>query len=397
MTTLGVSVYPDIRPLDEIADYLRLASRYGYTRIFTSMFSVEGTPEEVLAYFRDLDGVAHECGMEVALDVNPLCLERLGASPADLSVFASIDADILRMDGAYEAEDNYRMLCNPEGIKIEYNASALDPADIVNLVDRGVDRDRILACHNFYPQRYTGMRWDTFRTVNERLAPLDIRVGAFIASHAPGTHGVWDATCGLPTVERLRDYPADLQARLMVATGCVTDVLFGNAYASEEELAAVAEAVAPVKPVFSEARVEAIKSSFGVDIRDWASKSSQAKKVRFEPLYDLTEVEREILFDFFPHMDYGDSSEWIWRTRTERIAFANEAIPPRRHAAPDFEPGSVLIVNDNYKHYAGEVQVALLPIVNDGTRNLVGRIDEQEMTMFELIEGGDVVVFLPAR
>ena len=59
MTTLGVSVYPDIRPLDEIAEYLRLASRYGFTRVFTSMFSVEGTNEEVLAYFRDLDAIAH--------------------------------------------------------------------------------------------------------------------------------------------------------------------------------------------------------------------------------------------------------------------------------------------------------------------------------------------------
>ena len=127
MITLGVSVYPDIRPLDEIADYLRRAAGFGYKRIFTSMFSVEGTPEEVLAYFRDLDAVAHEVGMEVALDVNPECLARLGATPQDLSVFAEIGADILRMDGAYGEDDNYDMLCNPHGIKIEYNASALEP------------------------------------------------------------------------------------------------------------------------------------------------------------------------------------------------------------------------------------------------------------------------------
>jgi hypothetical protein len=40
------------------------------------------------------------------------------------------------------------------------------------------------------------------------------------------------------------------------------------------------------------------------------------------------------------------------------------------------------------------VQVVLVPIRNDGTRNLVARINPEEMTMFDVIEDGDVVVFL---
>ena len=397
MITLGVSVYPDIRPLDEIAAYLRRAASFGYKRIFTSMFSVEGTPDEVLAYFRDLDAAAHEVGMEVALDVNPECLARLGATPQDLSVFKGIEADILRMDGAYGEDDNYAMLCNPYGIKIEYNASALEPAAIESLVARGVDKARILACHNFYPQRYTGFRWDRFREVNARLAPLGIRVGAFIASQAPGTHGVWDATCGLPTVERLRDYPADLQARIMAATGHVTDILFGNAYASDEELEAVAQAVTPVHPEPPREEARGVVAQFEEFLATTCKTAAAQKKVRVEPLYDISEVEREILFDFYPHIDFGDSSEWIWRTRIERQVYASETIAPRRHVGERFDRGDVVIVNDNYKHYAGEVQVVLEPIVDDGTRNLVARIDAQEMDVFDLVGDGDAVIFLPVR
>lgn len=397
MITLGVSVYPDIRPLDEIAAYLRRAASFGYKRIFTSMFSVEGTPDEVLAYFRDLDAAAHEVGMEVALDVNPECLARLGATPQDLSVFKGIEADILRMDGAYGEDDNYAMLCNPYGIKIEYNASALEPAAIESLVARGVDKVRILACHNFYPQRYTGFRWDRFREVNARLAPLGIRVGAFIASQAPGTHGVWDATCGLPTVERLRDYPADLQARIMAATGHVTDILFGNAYASDEELEAVARAVTPVHPEPPREEARGVVAQFEEFLATTGKAAAAQKKVRVEPLYDISEVEREILFDFYPHIDFGDSSEWIWRTRIERQVYASETIAPRRHVGERFDRGDVVIVNDNYKHYAGEVQVVLEPIVDDGTRNLVARIDAQEMDVFDLVGDGDAVIFLPVR
>ena len=41
--------------------------------------------------------------------------------------------------------------------------------------------------------------------------------------------------------------------------------------------------------------------------------------------------------------------------------------------------------------------MVLEPIVNDGTRNLVARINPQEMTLFEVIGPRDVVVFLPER
>ena len=35
MGSLGVSVYPDLRPLDEIGDYLRRAARHGAKRVYT--------------------------------------------------------------------------------------------------------------------------------------------------------------------------------------------------------------------------------------------------------------------------------------------------------------------------------------------------------------------------
>ncbi len=394
MTVLGVSVYPDLRPLEEIRAYLERAAKHGFTRVFTSMFSVPGTPEEVLALFTEFNAAAHACGMEVSLDINPECMDRLGATPNDLSVFAGIKADILRMDGAYGEDDNFAMLQNPYGMKIEYNASALDPASIEALVARGVDKNRILACHNFYPQRYTGFRWDKFREVNDRLSRLGIRIGAFVASHAPDSHGVWDATCGLPTVERLRDYPADLQARILAAAG-TTDIFFGNAYATEEELSAVEEALKPAEPRY-------IKPGLEEEIASWECFGlhldlESRKIVRVEPLYDLSPVEREILFDFYPLLDMGDSSEWIWRTRVPRVFYADETIVPRRYPGAEFEVGSVVMVNDNYRHYAGEVQVVLRPIVNDGTRNLVGRIDPEEMTLFDVIHDGDLVTFVPAR
>lgn len=395
MAVLGVSVYPDLRPMDEIRFYLSMASKHGYTRVFSSMFSAKGAVREVLACFAELIESAHDCGMEVSLDVEPQFMMRLGARPDELRVFSEIGVDILRMDGAFAEDDNVRMLGNPYGIRIEYNASSLTPQAIQGLVARGVDKERILACHNFYPQRYTGFRWDKFQEVNGQLSPLGIRIGAFIASHAPKTHGVWDASCGLPTVERLRDYPADLQARILAAAG-TTDVFFGNAYADEEELEAVRQALEPVEPHFLSEEHWASVTRMSQYLGDDLSLYNQ-KKVRIEPLYDLLPIEKTILFDYFPHVDMGDSSEWIWRSRGPRQFFSGQRIPPRRYEQEYFQHGDVVMVNENYEHYAGEVQVVLQPIKNDGTRNLVARISPEELTMFDVIADGDVVVFVPTR
>ena len=54
----------------------------------------------------------------------------------------------------------------------------------------------------------------------------------------------------------------------------------------------------------------------------------------------------------------------------------------------------MLIVNDNYKHYAGEIQIVKIPIVNDGTRNRIGHLDEEEYQMLDLVYDGDLVEFL---
>jgi len=201
---------------------------------------------------------------------------------------------------------------------------------------------------------------------------------------------VWDATDGLPTVERLRDVPVGTQARVLSAAGA-TDIFFGNAYATDEELKEVAEALVDYEPTFLSAEHEAaIKSS---DYLDYERLIGHQRRVKVDLNPDATEVERAILCDFFPHVDMGDSSEWIWRSRMPRMFFQDKEIAPRPIEGDAFSVGDVLIVNDSYKHYAGEIQVALLPLRNDGIRNRIGHISDAEMLVFDTVEDGDAVVF----
>lgn len=388
MGTLGVSVYPDLRPLNEIRAYLQRAARQGCKRVFSSMFSVEGTNEEIVDYFRAFNAAVHDCGMEVALDVNTGFLRRMGCAPDNIDLFADIACDTIRMDGSFGQEGDLVLCRNPHGIKVELNASAGALKELEYLSGNGIGPDVLSLGHNFYPQRYTGLKWSTFIETNTKLAAYGYPIEAFVSSQEPETHGVWDAVDGLPTVERLRDYPADLQARIMLATPGITDISFGNAYASDEELAAVAA-------VYAEPR-RITDSPIYQTLCEWGEPPAQPEReimLKVVPDPALTEAERYMLFEMYPQSDYGDSSEWIWRSRSGRL-FQRDEIVPRPVEGETFEVGDVVMVNANYHHYMGELQVVRIPIANDGQRNRVGHLAPHEEELLALIPDGASVRFV---
>ncbi len=387
MKRLGISVYPDIQSFETIKEYIKLASKYGFTRVFSSMWSVEGTAQEVLEYFEELIQVAHSYNMQVSLDVNPDCFAKIGASYDDLRVFNDLGVDILRMDICYGLEKDVQLINNPYGIVIEFNASIMNDDYFKSMIARGANKDNIITGHNFYPQRYCGMKWNKFIDISGKLKKCGLQVTAFVTSHNKNACGVWDAKDGLCTVELMRQWSLDQQVRALVASKVVDTILIGNACASEEELKMASEAIKEIEPNQNDPVVK-MMMHFGAT----RERFFPQYKIRVKPEKDISKEERKILFDFFPHSDVGDSSEWIWRSRMGR--FLNEKIVYRKWEKASFDVGDVVIINENYQHYAGEVQIVLRPIVNDGTRNLIGHLQKEELEILNLIEEGAVVIFL---
>lgn len=384
--TLGISVYPDVSPLEDIKKYIELSSKYGFKKIFSSMFSVEGSKEEVLDYFEELIAFSHKHGMIVDLDVNPDLFKRLDASINDLSVFSEIGVDILRMDQSFGKDKDFELMNNKYGIDIEFNSNI---KVVDGLAKAGANPEDILVCYNFYPQRYTGFGWDVFREMSSELKSYgDVNIGAFVSSNNSNTHGVWDSKDGLLTVESLRYFPIDTQARILLATGLINDIIIGNAYASEDELKSLKEVYDNHSfDICNEGLKESIESgTFTVN-------SSQVIQLKPELCEKVSDVEKDILYNFAPHISIERNNEFIWRSRMSRIK-DERSIEPRTSDKKYFDRGDVLIVNDNYRHYAGEVEIALGKVENDGERNLVARIKEDELMMLDLIDSGILVKFI---
>ncbi|MDE6475771.1 MAG: DUF871 family protein [Erysipelotrichaceae bacterium] len=353
MHRLGISVYPEHSTQEKDFAYMELAARYGFTRIFTCLLSVKESKEELMKTFTAFMEKAHSLGFIVSVDTNPEVFKHLGATPFNLEPFAKMGVDIIRLDGHFGDMEDIAITQNPYNIAIEFNGSCSMALDL--LIQRGANKHNMVVCHNFYPQRYSALGWDIFMNFTKKYKALGLPMAAFVSSNQENTFGPWPVYAGLPTCEIHRGLPIDLQMRHLLATNLVDDILVGNAFASEEELKAMAE-------------VDQTKITFNLDCVE-----------------GISEVEKEVIYEFY-HVGRGDASDYFVRSSIPRRVCKDKTIPARSNQSPVLRKGDVVIVNDNLAHYRGELEIILKDMPNDGERNLVGRIPEEELILLDLLK-----------
>lgn len=381
---LGISLYPEQESFEEMTQYIKTASKAGFRKIFTSMFSVPGEKDEVIAYFTKLCTLAHEHHMEVCADVNAMMFQKFDATERDLSVFQRIGLDELRMDFCFGDERDVVLVENKEGIKLQFSAFMVD---LIKPILEQAKHTTVTVCHNFYPERYTGVPKKEFTRINKIWNAYDNAiVAAFISSNTKGAHGPWPVYNGLPTIEDHRGRPINFQIRELAAMGTEV-VYFGNAFASEEELIEAATAAKSVPTASEETEFEKMLRPLMPNIGH--------KQVIFqiEEEAGLNEVERKVLYEFKKHCELGDQSDYMIRSRITRTIYGKQSIPLRVVDKPYFTKGDVLIVNDELKHYCGELQICLKDMENDGQRNLVGRLNDDEQQLIDQLEPGAYFMF----
>ncbi|MGA9173995.1 MAG: DUF871 domain-containing protein [Thermoactinomyces sp.] len=351
MKRLGVSVYPEHSTPDRDHAYLKLAHKYGFQRVFTCLLSVKGNREEILTNFKETVAYANQLGMQVVVDIAPRVFQALNISSEDLSFFYELGVDGIRLDLGFTGREEAAMTYNSYGLKIELNMSN-GTRYIDQILSYQPKRENLLGCHNFYPHRYTGLAYDYFLRCSQQFKERGIRTAAFVNSQA-ASFGPWPVTEGLCTLEMHRTLPIDVQAKHLFATGLIDDVIIGNAYASEEELKALSQ-------------IDPDRLTFTVELNE-----------------GITDLERKIVLEE-PHFYRGDISDYLVRSTQSRVKYKEASIPP--HHTHAIKRGDLLIDNDLYGQYKGELQIALKPMKNEGKTNVVGRIAEEELFLLDLLK-----------
>lgn len=352
MGKLGISIYPERSTFEKDQAYLDLAHKYGFKRVFTSLLQIDDDKEKVLSEFKAVIEYANSLGMEVMVDINPALFEQLEISYDDLSFFHELGAYGIRLDIGFTGAEEAKMTRNPYGIKIEINMST-GTSYVDNIMSYSPNTENLLGSHNFYPHRYSGLSEAHFVACSKQFRAYNLNTMAFV--NAPqATFGPWPTQDGLCTLEAHRELELATQVKHLVLTGLIDDISIGNAYASEAELKAMAEAFYADFPSIKVVAVEGI-----------------------------TEVEREALFTQL-HSYRGDRSEYLLRSTMTRIIYKDRDFPA--HHTVDMKKGDVLIDNEGYGQYKGETQIALKSMKNDGRVNVVGRIAEDELFLLDFLK-----------
>lgn len=353
MRKLGISIYPDKSSVDEMKRYIDDAAEAGFSRIFSCLLSVDKPKNVIKDEFLEINRYARSKGFEIIVDVSPRVFKDLEISYSDLSFFAEIEADGLRLDAGFGGSEEAMMTFNPYDLKIEINMSN-DTHYIDTIMDYQPNQYNLIACHNFYPHPYSGLNEEYFHKCTKNFTKYGLRSAAFVTSQADGSYGPWPVSDGLVTLEKHRYLPLDVQIKDYVAMNVVDDIIISNCYPSTAELEAVK-------------KINLLKLNLSVEL-----------------VADIPEIEKKIVLEE-PHFNRGDRNDYLIRSTMSRVKYKGHDF--KVFNTPDvIRRGDIIIESSLFGHYAGELQIAMKDMKNTGKSNVVGHIKEQELILLDRIK-----------
>lgn len=358
MGRLGISIYFNQKLEDNIA-YINKAGALGYKRIFTCLIS--GTENSsYIEEIKEITKTAKKNNMEVIADVTPNIFKLINASHQNLKPFKELGIDGIRLDEGFGGQKEAFMTINNFNFKIELNAC--DNTSYVNtILDYQANKNNLYACFNFYPQKGTAISYKYFEECAKKYKNLGLTTAAFVTSQQKDAKGPWPLKEGLPTLETHRYLPIDFQARHLYAINLIDDIIISNSFATTKELISL------------------------LNLKEGT--------VQFKPIInsDLIEVEKEILYDHH-HFVRGDMSEYSIRSTFPRITYEDVSIPPKNTSS--LKKGDIVILNDLYNRYKGELHIILQDQENEGNKNLIGKINDYEHILLDYLVSWKVFSFI---
>lgn len=352
MTQFGFSLYPENYSLEVSEAYIDLLASHGASRLFMSLLQLDKGDTTGFDKYRKIVAYAVQKGIRVIADVSPDFIRDNGWARDVITAAREFGLSGLRLDEALPLEEIVALTQNPYGLKIELNMST-DKQLLADLLASSANKDNIIGCHNFYPHEWTGLSVAHFLEMSAFYHDNGIETAVFLNAQS-AAEGPWPLSEGLCTVEDYRHLSIETQVALFKATGLIDHVIIANQFISEGELESLIQAL---------------------------NRPHLTLKVQLQD--GVSEVEREILA--FPHNYRGDISDYLIRSTQPRLAFAEASIPARKHTGL-VERGTVLIDNDLYGRYKGELQIVLKPFPLSDKVNIVGQLSTDSLLLLDYLK-----------
>ena len=105
----------------------------------------------------------------------------------------------------------------------------------------------------------------------------------------------------------------------------------------------------------------------------------------------LPEINPDLANEVKEILDYHKSIRHLRGGEATKLKYKKEEFKPTH--TPSIRRGDILIENELYGQYKGELQIALLDMENSGKTNVVGRIAEEEIFLLNELQPWDKFAF----
>ena len=313
------------------------ASKKGVKRAFTSLHIPEETGD-LATRAKKLLQVAKENEIEVYADVSLKTPSHLGL--VRLEELSSLGVVGLRLDDFFD----HGVIVNlSKQFHIALNASIILENELEILLKSGLVADRLIAWHNFYPRRETGLADSFFQKQNNLYKQYDIPICAYVPGRGEKRGPLFE---GLPTLEKHRKLDPFAAAVELYHMG-IEEIFIGDPDAGEGLLDQLVK--------YDQDKILPIRIQ-----------SSVLKTGYYKPRPDFA---RDVLR--------------LMNTRSaESILQSNTVERPI---------GTLTMDNNLYGRYCGEVSITRQTLRADERVNVIGRVIPEDLPLLSMVQPGQDV------
>lgn len=349
----AISIYPSIEEnyLNKCEEYIKLADKYNFTSVFTSLHLPEIDLEKQISFLYNLSKLAKQYHKELIADIGGNSIKQIIANKDLLDKLK--DVDIFRLDYGYDHEDikYIHETINNKGFMI--NASIYNDEESKKEVEflRSLNVD-VIACHNFYPRKESGIDEEFALRQKQIFTSLSVPIYYWIPSHTNPRGPIYE---GLPTLEVHRYLNTKIITQDLINRFNADGIMASDNFYSEEELKTIDENCKPLNnPI--EIKVETINDKYD----------------------DIIYKTHEFRYD---------SSSTFLRSKSSRtMAEFSKIIEPEN--CVERKVGAITIDNKKYERYSGELQIVLINSKEDERINVVGYISGEDLYKLKFYVNG---------
>ena len=262
------------------------------------------------------------------------------------NIFSNLKNVYLRIDDGYSLDEIYEL---SKKNMIVLNASTITKNDLKYLKNKGIDFNNVLALHNYYPKKYTGIGEKYFLEQNEKYNEFGIKTMAFVAGDLK-RGPVFE---GLPTLENTRE--KRFVTSVLKLISLKTDiVLVGDIDLSDknwEYFKYISKGIVPIRTI--------------------------------DNVLNDTVFENRI--DYSEYLIRSKIPKSIGKTRKEFKEYIQKNLKDVKKENGEIKKGDILLSNEKYLRYEGELEIALKNLGLDEKRDIVSRVYDEDIELLDYI------------